>query len=175
MAKPIIRDAAQADLPAVVAIYNATVPGRMVTADTEPVSVESRREWFARHEPTLRPLWVAEEAGEVVGWLSFESFYGRPAYRATAEVSVYVAERHRRRGLGRLLLAEAVRRAPEFGVRTLLGFVFAHNQPSLALFRKLGFAPWGHYPDVAELDGVERSLTVVGRRVDGRGGRGDAV
>ena len=162
---PRLRDAAELDLPAIVAIYNATIPGRMVTADTEAVSVASRREWFARHEAGRRPLWVLEEAGEVIAWLSFESFYGRPAYRATAEVSVYVAEAHRRRGLGRRLLGEAVRRAPELGLRTLLGFIFAHNEPSLALFRGLGFEPWGHYPDVAELDGVERSLTVLGRRI----------
>ncbi len=41
-----LRPATEADLPAIVAIYNATIPGRMVTADTEPVSVDSRQPWF---------------------------------------------------------------------------------------------------------------------------------
>jgi L-amino acid N-acyltransferase YncA len=160
-----IRDAVEADLPAVVAIYNASIPGRLATADTEAVSVESRRPWFRAHAPGHHPLWVTERAGAVVGWVSFQPFYGRPAYQATAEVSVYVLPGHHRRGIGRALLTEAIRRAPELGLRTLLGFVFAHNRPSLGLFETLGFAEWGHLPRVAELDGVERDLLIVGRRV----------
>jgi hypothetical protein len=74
-----IRDAMAADLPAIVEIYNAAIPGRLATADTTPVSVESRRAWFAEHSPQHRPLWVADTGGAVVGWLSFQSFYGRPA------------------------------------------------------------------------------------------------
>ena len=66
-----MRDATPGDLPAVVAIYNSTVASRMVTADTQPVSVESRRAWFEQHSPARRPLWVALEAGTVVGWLSY--------------------------------------------------------------------------------------------------------
>src|SRR5258708_7077379 len=89
-------DAAEADHPSIGAIYNATRPGRMVTADIEPVSVVSRMPWFQAHNPRTRPLWVLEEnAGRhVCAWLSFNSFYGRPAYNPTAEVSVYVAETH---------------------------------------------------------------------------------
>src|SRR5262249_15531593 len=97
--------------------------------------------------------------------LSFSSFYGRPAYAATAEISIYVDAGHRRRGAGRALLAEAVARAPSFGVTTLLGFVFGHNAPSLALFEAHAFARWGDLPRVAVLDGVERDLVILGRRV----------
>jgi len=160
-----IRDATPADLPTIVAIYNAAIPGRMATADTEPVTVESRRAWFAEHRPDLRPLWVASHDGAIVGWLSFQSFYGRPAYRATAEISIYVAAGRRRTGVGRTLLARAIATAPGLGLRTLLGFVFAHNEPSLGLFAGLGFQRWGLLPRVAELDGVERDLVIVGRRL----------
>jgi phosphinothricin acetyltransferase len=53
----------------------------MVTADTEPVSVESRQRWFDEHNSANRPLWVIEDkAKEMVGWVSFQSFYGRPAH-----------------------------------------------------------------------------------------------
>ena len=92
-----LRDADEADLPVIVEIYNSTVPSRMVTADTEPVSVESRVSWFREHDPERYPMWVAESGGEIAGWLSFEPFRKRPAYHATAEVSVYVAAKHGRK------------------------------------------------------------------------------
>ena len=83
------------DLPAIVAIYNATIPTRMVTADLEPVSIAQRLPWFEAHT-ARRPLWVADCDGGVAAWLSLSSFYGRPAYERTAELSVYVDPGHRR-------------------------------------------------------------------------------
>ena len=94
-----IRDATLADLPAIVEIYNSTVSSRRVTADPEPVSVEIRHVWFLEHDPQDYPLWVAEMDGEIVGWFGFEPFGKKPAYRATAEISVYVSEKHRRKGI----------------------------------------------------------------------------
>jgi L-amino acid N-acyltransferase YncA/catechol 2,3-dioxygenase-like lactoylglutathione lyase family enzyme len=164
------RDAVESDLPAIVEIYNAAIPGRMATADTEPVSVDSRHAWFREHAPESRPLWVMESAGAIVGWLSFQSFYGRPAYHATAEISVYVSPAQQRQGTGRQLLQEAIRRGPALGLSTLLGYIFAHNAPSLRLFEGCGFQRWGHLPRVAELDGVERDLVFVGRRLDAQAG-----
>jgi phosphinothricin acetyltransferase len=163
----VVRDAVEGDLPAIVEIYNATIPGRMVTADTAPVTVESRVPWFRAHNSQTRPLWVVLDDKHVCAWLSFNSFYGRPAYNPTAEVSIYVAESHRRRGLGRMLLERAMACAPACGIRTLLGFIWAHNEPSLRLFAAYEFERWGHLPRVAVLDGIERDLVIVGKRVSG--------
>ena len=160
-----VRDATEADLPAIVAIYNAAIPGRLATADTEPVSVAQRLPWFREHAAARRPLWVAVDGDTPVGWLSFQSFYGRPAYHATAEISVYVSPDHQRRGIALALLTRALAEAPRLGLRTLLGFVFGHNRPSLALFERFGFERWAQLPRVAELDGVERDLVILGRRV----------
>ena len=162
-----IRDATAADLPAIVAIYNAAIPGRLATADTEPITIESRVAWFGAHAPTSHPLWVWQDSvGTIGGWLSFQPFYGRPAYRATAEISVYVAPTHHRQGGGRRLVDRAIRRGPALGLSTLLGFVFGHNAPSLTLFAGFGFEPWALLPRVAVLDGVERDLAILGRRVE---------
>ena len=161
----IVRDALPDDLPAIVAIYNSIVPGRMVTADLEPVTVASREPWFQQHEPARRPIWVVEDAGEVVAWLSFDTFYARAAYDATVMIAIYVAESRRRTGLGRLLLARAIERAPSLGIRVLLGYIFGHNAPSLRLFEAFGFARWAQLPEVARLDGTDRDLIIVGRRV----------
>jgi L-amino acid N-acyltransferase YncA len=160
-----VRDAVEADLPAIVAIYNASIPARIATADTEPVSAASRRTWFHEHSPNTRPLWVAVENDEIVGWLSVQAFYGRPAYHAPAELSVYIATNWQRKGIGSALLAKALDRALSLGLKTLLGFIFAHNEPSLRLFEKFGFKRWGRLPGVAELDGIERDLIVVGRQL----------
>ncbi|AMM13899.1 phosphinothricin acetyltransferase [Burkholderia sp. PAMC 28687] len=159
------RDAVLDDLPGIVAIYNSTVPSRLVTADLEPVTVESRLAWFHAHGPNARPLWVVEENGAIVAWLSFSDFYGRPAYLRTAEVSIYLHEKTRGRGLGTQLLDAALARAPELGIDTLLGFVFGHNDPSLRLFRRFQFDVWGTLPRVAVLDGIERDLVILGRRL----------
>lgn len=153
------------DLPAIVEIYNSTIPSREVTADTEPISVESRHAWFAEHTPERRPLWVAEEDGRILGWLSYSNFYGRPAYAGTAELSIYIHESARRKGLGRYFLEHAIVHAPKLGVHTLLGFIFGHNEPSLRLFDRFGFERWALMPRVATLDGMERDLVILGKRV----------
>ena len=162
------RDATLDDLPAIVAIYNSTVPSRQVTADLEPVSVESRHAWFHAHGPQKRPLWVVEDPqqpGRLIGWLSFSDFYGRPAYQRTAEVSIYLDESARGHGLGKQMLAASLAAAPALGIDTVLGFVFGHNEASLRLFRAFGFDAWGTLPRVAVLDGVERDLVILGKRL----------
>ena len=159
------RIAQRDDLIQIVEIYNATIPTRMVTADTEPNSVESRIAWFEEHTPDHRPLWVVEDQDRIAGWLSFSSFYGRPAYSRTAEVSVYIHESCRRRRVGSYLLTQAVAHAPMLKIDTLLGIIFGHNEPSLSLFERFGFLRWGELPKVATLDGIERDVIIVGRRV----------
>lgn len=167
MTSPSIRIARLDDLPAIVSIYNATVASRMVTADLEPVSLAQRRPWFEAHAADRRPLWVVERDGNVAAWLSFSSFYGRPAYERTAELSVYVDLAHRHQGLGSTLLREAIAHAPALGVDRLLGFIFGHNLPSLRLFERFGFERWALLPGVARLDGTDRDLVIVGLALPG--------
>ncbi|HUB75669.1 MAG TPA: GNAT family N-acetyltransferase [Solirubrobacteraceae bacterium] len=162
MAAPAIRLASSRDLEAIVAIYNATIPTRASTADLEPVSVASRRSWLARHDPAQRPCWVLEQDGEVAGWLSLESYKDRAAYSITAEVSVYVDERRRRRGHARALLEHAQERAPGLGLERLLAVVFGHNAASVALFERAGFERWGLLPGVTRLDGRAADIVILG-------------
>ena len=160
-----LRDAVEADLPRIVEIYNASIPSRLATADTEPVTVESRLLWFHAHDPQSRPLRVLELDGEIIAWISLRSFYGRPAYGATAEVGLYVAPDHQGAGIGPHLLRSIIADCPRLGVRTLLGFVFAHNLSSLKMNERVGFERWGLLPGVAELDGVKRDLVILGYKV----------
>jgi phosphinothricin acetyltransferase len=160
------RDAVPDDLPRIVEIYNSTIAGRMVTADTEPVSIESRIPWFRVHEPLHRPLWMVSHNNENAGWISFQSFYGRPAYFATAEISIYLDEKFRGRGIGKQVLNHAMESCADLKIKTLLGFIFAHNLSSVELFKKAGFEQWGYYPRIAELDNIERDVIIVGKRIN---------
>jgi L-amino acid N-acyltransferase YncA len=160
-----IRDAVEADLPAIIDIYNVAIATRMSTAQLEPVTVESRRRWLSEHSPDRHPFWVTEIDGQIAGWLTIKSFLPRCAYRGTAELSVYVDQKFRRRGVARTLLEEAIARAPALEITAMVGLIFAHNEPSLRLFGQLGFERWGLLPRVAQLDGIEGDLTIVGRHV----------
>ena len=159
----IIRDALESDLPAIIAIYNATVPTRMVTAELEPTTVEARLPWFRDHSPDQYPFWVVENDGHVIGWLDFKKFLPRCAYRGTAEISVYIHETFRRQGVARCLLEEAIARAPSLGINAIVGLIFGHNEPSLKLFERLGFERWGRLPRIAQLDGNKCDLIIMGR------------
>lgn len=157
--------AQQSDLSKIVATYNSTVPSRLVTADLEPVTVESKQAWFDAHIPNRRPLWIIEVGGVYAGWMSFNSFYGRPAYDGTVEVSIYLEENARGKGLGKICLQKAFDVCRELNIKTLLGFIFDHNEPSLKLFYNMGFEKWAHLPKIADMGDAERGLIILGKRV----------
>jgi len=160
-----MRLAVKSDLPAIVSIYNSTVSTRQSTADTVEVSVDSREEWFRQHTPDKRPLMVHEQDGRIIAWVSFQSFYGRPAYDHTAEISIYISPEHRGKGLGKALLGEALSMTPSLNIKIVVGFVFSHNEPSIRLLKSFGFESWGRLPNVAEMDGKEYSLSILGKRM----------
>lgn len=160
-----IRDAVESDLPAIIKIYNAAVATRVATAQLEQVTLDERRNWLKEHSPDRHPFWVLEIDRKIAGWLTLKPFLPRCAYRGTAEVSVYVDEKFWRRGVGRTLLGEAIARASSLKINAMVGLIFAHNEPSLKLFERLGFEKWGLLPRVARLDDIERDLTIMGRPV----------
>lgn len=160
-----IRAARLDDLEAIVAIYNAAVASRTATADLEPVTVAARRDWFERHSATRHPLWVLEREGAIEAWLSLGAYHSRPGYAATAELAVYVAPGRRRRGHATRLLGHAIAQAPAVGIETLLAIVFAHNEPSVALFERHGFERWGRLPRVVRLDARDADVLILGLRV----------
>ncbi len=159
------RNATLNDLPEIVRIYNSTIPSAMVTADTKEVTPKSRLPWFHAHNTEDRPLWIVLRGNTIIGWASFQNYHERSAYKATAEISIYVAYSHRRNGCGKEILQHCINYAPSKGIRTFIALIFAHNIPSLNLFYGAGFETWGELPDVTELHGIERSVRILGKRV----------
>jgi L-amino acid N-acyltransferase YncA len=159
------RLAEEKDLVNILATYNASIPDRMATADLELQSMEERMLWFKKHQNPNRPAWVILENSKYVGWLSFSNFYGRPAYSATSELSVYLNKEQQGKGLGKEAINFALGEAPQLGIKTVLAFIFSHNAPSLKLFHTMGFQLYGQLPEVANLDGKQRGLTIMGRKL----------
>lgn len=153
------------DLPAIVGTYNSTIESRMVTADLEPVSVESKLAWFNNHNPKTRPLWVVEYDGRYAGWISFTDFKSRDAYYKTAELGIYIEKEFRGKGLGDACLQYAIEKSPSLKITSLTGFIFGHNEPSLKLFYKHGFEKWAEMPGICDMEGILRDVIIVGKKV----------
>lgn len=161
----VIRHAVYGDLPEIVEIYNSTVATRQSTADLAPTTVAARTPWFEAHTAE-RPIFVLEDGqGGIAAWGSFSDYYPRSAYKISAEISIYV--RHDRRGLGvgKILLADMLERAPALGIRNVLAVIFGHNYPSISLFRGFGFQEWGRLPEVCDLDGEMADVVILGKKI----------
>lgn len=170
-----IRYATEADLPAIVDIYNQSIPAGLSTADTKPIAVTERVEWFRKFDPAKRPIWVAEVDGQVVATTYLSSFYGgRPAYDATAEISTYVATAYHRRGVGRWLKEFVIGQCPRLGVTTLLSMHFDHNHATPRINESLGFERMGHLIEIAVVQGQKRGLVIWGLRIPERADRTSA-
>ncbi len=160
-----IRNAVEADLAGILAIYNEAIPRRIATADLVPQTLEARTAWFAQRDRSVRPVLVATDDTDdhgVIAWGAYTNFKERVAYSPTAEISVYVANRAAGQGVGRAMLDALLLRATPCGIDQILALCFSHNEASLRLFRSRSFVEWGYLPDVCELDGVRRSVTILG-------------
>lgn len=163
--KSVLRDATIQDLEAIIQIYNSYVGNGLITADTTYVTLEERIPWFHNHHSDTRPLWVLEYEQQIIAWISLSDFYGRPAYRSTAEVSIYIHQDFTGHRIGQFLLQKMMESCLTFNVDTLLAFIFKQNAPSIKLFSRFGFEEWGNLPEVAELNGQLLDLVILGKKL----------
>lgn len=157
--------ARKTDLPYIVEVYNSIVPGGEVTADLEPVSVVDWTPWFESHDPDRTPVYMLQEGDEICGWMSFSTYYDRPAWNITLEVSIYLEERARGEGRGIAFLEAGIRAVAGKGVENLLAFIYRDNERSIRLFEKAGFEHWGRLPEVCRMRGTYRDVDILGRRI----------
>ena len=162
----LIRLAHIDDLPAIVEIYNQSIPSQQSTGDTRPLRVEDRITWFHEHRADEYPIFVADAEGQVAGWCSLSAYRpGRAALRFTAEISYYIGYAYQRQGVGTALVEHALAACPTLGIHHLFAIVLEGNQASLRLLEKMGFAQWGYLPRVANFDGKEIGHLYYGRHV----------
>jgi L-amino acid N-acyltransferase YncA len=162
----MIRIATPEDLPAIVSIYNEAVASSFATADTTAVSVDSRRDWFAEHEPVRYPIYVWEDAGAVRAWCALSPYRrGRMALRFTAEISYYVRMDSQRKGIASRLIRHAISGCEALQIKNLFAIVLEPNTRSCSLLEKLGFERWGLLPRVADFGGRECGHLYYGQRL----------
>jgi L-amino acid N-acyltransferase len=142
-----VRSAGLDDLPRILEIYNHEVLVSTATYDTVPRTPAEHRKWFGIHGPQ-HPVLVAEAGGLVAGWASLSPWSDRAAYSRAVEVSVYVAEEFRRKGIGRLLLQALVDAGRANRYRALLARISADNESSIRLHAGLGFIVVGTLKEV---------------------------
>jgi len=138
----IIREATEADLPAITAMLNREIAiSPYVYAET-PATIDDRRGWLASHRSVDLPVKVAvdgDAGDQVLGWAALSSYRTSSGYRFTAELSVYVDPAVQRRGIGAQLVAALVQVAPARGLHALVASVDTENAASIALLERHGF------------------------------------
>ena len=134
-----IRPATATDLPALVAIYNGEVRGSVATFDTQEKDVDHYAELVTSTRAGDHFLVAHDEEGAVLGYAFSGTYRPRPAYGGTREVSVYLADGARGRGLGRALYDELLARVDADGIHTTLAVIAQPNPASEALHTALGF------------------------------------
>ena len=149
----------EAHWPDVREIYAQGIATRQATFETE---VPSWEEWNGNHLPTCRL--VAKVGDEMVGWAALSAVSRRYVYRGVAEVSVYVAERARGKGVGSALLAALIAESEHNGFWTLQAVIHAQNAISIRTHEKAGFRMVGTRERIGWLDGRWLDTVVMERR-----------
>jgi phosphinothricin acetyltransferase len=140
-------------------IYGEGIASGNATFETEAPAWE---DWNAGHRADCRL--VAREGAATLGWAAVSPVSGRCVYGGVAEVSVYVAERARGRGVGRALLAALILETERRGIWTLQAGIFPENTASVRLHRDLGFREVGRRERIGRLHGAWRDVLLMERR-----------
>jgi L-amino acid N-acyltransferase YncA len=164
----IIRPALRGDVPGILLIYNAAVREAAAAYEDVPHTLAQREEWFDHFAGRNFPILVAESNGVIVGWGSLGPHQERMGFRFTGAVAVYVAERHRRRGVGGRLMEALLAAGRARQLHVVLAPIDAGNDPSLQLHAQHGFTQAGLFLEAGCKFGEWRDVIYLQLRLDDR-------
>jgi phosphinothricin acetyltransferase len=144
----IIRPARETDLPEIVEIYNHVILHTTAVYQYVPQTLEMRKTWYDGKVKDGFPLFVAEDAGRVVGLSTYGPFRPWAAYKYTVENSIYVAADQRGKRIARLLMSPLIDSARTQGYHAIIASIDATNEASLRLHRSFGFEEVAHFRQV---------------------------
>jgi len=162
----MIRDAVPEDVPVITGIYNEAIREGGLTGQLEPLSIENRRAWFAPHRGRYG-VFVKIVTGDIVGYSALSPYRGgRGAFDETAEISYFLARRHRGNGHGRELITHAMEQAARSGFRLMVAIALDCNRRSVGILTKYGFEECGRVPGAARISGEYVDHLYLARRTD---------
>lgn len=162
----IIRLAEPQDYQKILDILNEAIRARRYTALLTPATMEKRVNWFKDHQDGRHPIYVCEEDGEVCGWMAVTAYRdGREGFCHTCEISYYIDEDYKHRGIASDLLEYVMKVSKDSGIKHLMAVIFEDNVYSRKLVEKYGFEVWGRFPDIVEIDNQEKDCLQYGRRL----------
>ena len=148
-----------ADWEPVLAIYLAGIATGQATFETEPPTWTN---WNNAHLAAPRLVAISDKT--IVGWAALSPVSARHVYAGVAEVSVYVAEEMRGRGIGAMLLEALVKESERNGIWTLQASIFPENAASISLHNSCGFREVGTRQRIAKMKGIWRDTLLFERR-----------
>lgn len=143
-----IREATEADLPAMLEIYNDIIVNTTAVYDYKPHTLEMRQQWFAVKQEQGFPVFVAEEEGVIYGFSTIGPFRNWAAYKYSVENSIYVAADARGKGVGKLLFPPIIKAAADRQMHTIVAGIDATNESSIKLHERFGFVEVAHFKQV---------------------------
>ncbi len=147
-------------------ILNATIGTGFSTAYTTPLTITEREKWFAAHENTSYPVFVATVDGQVIGWASLRPWrQGRAALEQVAEISFFITAEYQHQGFGIRLIEHTIHQATGAGFTHLIAWLLDHNPASIAILKKFGFTEWGRIPDAAKFPDVVCDHLLYGKKL----------
>jgi L-amino acid N-acyltransferase YncA len=162
----IVRDAGEADLPAILAIYNHAVVHETSVWNDDVVDLADRRAWWEARAAHGFPVYVADVDGAVAGYGTFGDFRTNRGYRFTVEHSIYVAAAAQRRGIGSVLLTRLISEARRMNKHAMVGGIAADNAASIALHLRFGFVETARMPQVGFKFGRWLDLVLMQKLLD---------
>lgn len=108
---------------------------------------------------------IYKENDEILGYCSLSDFSPKIAYDISVEISIYVAKKAIKKGIGKQLLAHSLNEARGLNLKNIIALIFSKNEASLGLFLKFGFEKWGELPGVCLMDGEYKDVVILGLKL----------
>lgn len=147
------------DWELISAIYRQGIETGIATFETQVPSWEN---WDASHIKNCRV--IAEVGNIVVGWAALSPVSSRIVYEGVAEVSIYISNDFKGKGIGSGLMKKLIDESEKAGFWTLQAGIFRENFISIKLHQENGFRIVGYREKIAQLNGIWKDTVLLERR-----------
>jgi phosphinothricin acetyltransferase len=162
----MIKLAVEADLPAINKIYQQAIDAQFCTADLTMPSPSERLLWFREHQSYKHIIVTYKELNQMLGYAYLSPYRkGREALNTAAELSYYVHQNHRRKGIAQKLLSFLLKHAKKVGIESVFSIIIEGNTPSIELLKTFGFQQWAYLPNVVHCFNERRAHIYMGKEL----------